>query len=456
MQKVMTLSATALALAAGLGGCSALRSTPVNFSDHGVRTGLQYALPRGLFYVQLSATGDDLSLSVSEPFYSGDPNASYMLEGASGALANQQYLLLVDPETRLLYHVNSRSEGQAPEIITNVVRGLAAVGTADGDMETSSDDGGSDDPQVIFRRVVDPFAGDDCNFGETCDFASLNEDLRQAALGYFNCASPATSKVGVCRRLTAPVHSGERPYLSLSLAPMFHANPGAAPIANLTANECRHAICYRAPAPYAISMRVAGVTDQSEMVYLPNEAPVMSLEAPAGVFATSHVRIEMMVDGMPARYTVDRENELVAITLLPFTLVREGFAAVGDVMKFRIDYNNGRVRQLDSERARENAEDRRRSDNRAAQGSFASESREGDNPAEHDDGGQETSASMTAPTADDTGERASSAGFAAGGAAAPRRAHAQTLLVSPLEPNQHIVAPGAAGGDAHDMDGGNG
>ncbi len=453
MQKTLTISATALALAAGLGGCSALRSTPVSFSDHGVRTGLQYALPRGLFYVQLSADDDQLTLSVSEPFYSGDPNASYMLEGDSGALANQQYLVLVDPETRLLYHVNSRSEGQAPEIITNVVRGLAAVGTADGNMEGSSDDG-DDEPQVIFRRVVDPLAGDDCSFGEACDFASLNEDLRQAALGYFSCAAPAANRVDVCRRLAT--RSGERPYLSLSLTPLFQVDSGAAPNASLTTSECRQAICYRAPAPYAISMRVEGVTDQSEMVYLPNEAPVMSLEAPAGVFATSHVRIEMMVDGMPARYTVDRENELVAITLLPFTLVREGFAAVGDVLKFRVDYNNGRVRQLDSERARENAENRRRTESRAAQASFASTALEGDNPAEQDEGGQETSASMAAPTADDTGERAGSAGFAARSAAAPARARARPLLVSLLERGQREAAPGAGGGDEHDMDGGNG
>ncbi len=401
MRKFLAISAAAL----GVSGCSAVRSTPVDFSDAGVRSGLHYAAPKGLFYVELVDVDRELRLRISEPFYVGDPNASYMLEGAASTWANEEYRVQVDPQTRLLYYINSRSEGQAGQILTNLVRSAAAIGGAGGGApsgEFSGAPGSDTQPRVIFRRIVDPFQYARCDFGTACDFAALNQELRQAALGYFECTPAAANnpKAAICGRLRSDPN-----YLSLSLTPLFEAE-GAAALAGATAEQCRAAICYRAPAPYALGLRVAGVTDQTEVVHLPNEAPVMSLAVPAGVFATSRTRIEMMVDGMPATYTIDRRNELVAVTLMPFTLVREGFAAIGEVFTFRINYNNQRIRQLESEQRREEAEDRYRQRNAETTELTEAARREGDAPPTGGGGQRQALNAIADPFADTDGAQA--------------------------------------------------
>jgi hypothetical protein len=420
MKKMLAISVAALSAA----GCSALRSTPVDFTDAGagVREGLQYAAPKGLFYVELIEADGNLSLSVSEPFYVGDPNASFMLNGAASALAHQEYVAWVDPQTRLLYYINSRSDGQAGQILTNLVRSAAAVAGADGQPSgQESSAGTADHPRVILRRVVDPFIFQGCDFGSACSLAALNEELRQAALSYYQCAQRAAddAKAPVCQRSRNDPNA-----LSLSLSPMFDAS--GAVRASASAEDCRRAVCYRAPAPYTISLRVAGVTDQSEVVLLPNEAPLMSLAVPAGVFSRSRTRVEMMVDGMPARYTIDRQNELVAVTLVPFNLVSEGFRAIGEVFQFRINYNNARIRQLESEARREDAEDAYSQRGAIAGVQTAAARLEGDDPTA-DEGGAENS--LESPTSDETG--ASSERRM--GAAATEVRRAQMLLRAPLE-----------------------
>lgn len=332
----------ALSLAAG---CAAVRSTQVDFGGRAARDGLQYAAPKGLFRIELIARGGDIFLAVSEPIFVGDPDATYMLEASSGLLANQEYLFVVNPKTRLLSYVNSSSEGQAGQILQNLARSISGAGVA-----SEENSAGQGPERVIYSRIVDPFALAGCDFGAVCDFRVVNEQLRAAALSHFDCAASGAS--GLCAQIAADPH-----FFRLQLDPLFDDETGGVE-RGASANACRRSICYRSPAPYSMSLRVGGLTDVSELVNLPNEAPIMSLSIPAGVFADSRARVEMF-QGMPARYVADRDNELVAITLLPFQLVKEGFAAVGEVLQFRINYNNRRVDQLASETRRENAERQR-------------------------------------------------------------------------------------------------
>lgn len=334
MRKFLTASAAAIGLAGGLGGCAAVRSTPVDVSRHTPPTGLQYAAPKALFAVELieRANQGGLALSISQPMFVGDSEASYMLDGASGLLANQEYYFVVDPDTRLLSFVDSTSQGQAGQILRNLAQSVGGVGATQ--EETSAALPGD---RVIYSRIFDPFESSDCNFGTRCSFETIGAQLRQGALNYFHCGDenqPANAKKeALCQRISA-----NPDFFSITLNPMFSASAGVVEPA-----DCRRALCYRAPAPYAMSLTVAGVSDTSEIVFLPNEAPIMALPIPAGVFANSQAFVEMY-DGMPAHYSVDRQNELVAITLVPFQIVTEGFNAASRVFQLRVNYNSERER----------------------------------------------------------------------------------------------------------------
>lgn len=321
--------------------CAAMRSDHIDLTQPVTRPGVEYAAPKGLLRIQLFEQDDVLALEISEPIMVGDPNASYVLNGSSGLLANQEYRLVVEPQTRLLTYINSRSEGQAGEILQNLARSAAGLGEVGGD-ENSFGPGAR---RVIYSRVVDPFDYPGCDFGRACSFGSLSQELREAASAYLGCSRADRREVTPCRELLV---AGD--FFAISLTPLFELAPRASRARGGDANDCRRSVCYRAPAPYALSLRVGNHTDISEIVSFPNEAPVIGLDIPAGVFADANARVELY-QGMPARYVVDRENELVAISLLPLDVVRAGFSAVSEVVQLRINYNGDRVRAIESEAA---------------------------------------------------------------------------------------------------------
>lgn len=340
-----------------LGGCAAIHSERFDPRDTSeVRTGMHYALPKALFQIGLMERGDNLIVLVSEPIYIGDPDAAYMLEAPEPIVSDQEYLLVVHPETRLLSYVNSESEGQADQILRNIVRGVSGVGATE-------ERGGREVVQrLLYSRIVDPFMIPGCDFGTACNLTDIAADMRQAAIAYFDCGATAReSEHDLCPRLRT-----DSDFFSLRLSPLFDAPVPAAQTAAM-ARDCRVSICYRTPAPYMISLRVRGVVDVAEVVALPNEAPVSRLVVPGGVFADASARIELR-NGMPGRYAVDRKSEVVAITALPFTLVREAFSTVSEVFEFRIDYSNDRRRLAEAESQRVAAEQQARRDDEDASG----------------------------------------------------------------------------------------
>ncbi|MEZ5937333.1 MAG: hypothetical protein R3C52_03850 [Hyphomonadaceae bacterium] len=333
--------------------CTAVKSSHVDYVTGANHNGLHYAMPKALFRVEIVSAGTDLHLRISEPFYVGDTEASYVMNASSGFLADQEYLFVVQPQTRLLTYINSESEGKAGDILVNAVKSAAGGYTMD---EYGVRGGYSDaaPERVVFSRIVDPFAYPGCDFGTVCDFEPLTLQLNQAARMALNCSVPGrVVNETLCNAIAADPR-----YFDIRLEPLFSAAPLASARQRRGADDCTRSICYRAPAPYNLALRVANTTDVAEIVSLPNEAPVIALSIPAGVFADARARVELY-QGMPARYVVDRNNELVAVTLLPFKLIEAGFNAVGQVLKFRIDYNNTRAQQLDSEATREEAESRR-------------------------------------------------------------------------------------------------
>ncbi|MEL6259265.1 MAG: hypothetical protein AAFQ67_09430, partial [Pseudomonadota bacterium] len=75
---------------------------------------------------------------------------------------------------------------------------------------------------------------------------------------------------------------------------------------------------------------------------MPNEAPVLSLNLPAGVFANASARVEL-INGMPTILSADKDNEIVAATAVPLAVMDSFLSGVSRVVQFRINYGAERT-----------------------------------------------------------------------------------------------------------------
>ncbi len=128
-----------------------------------------------------------MNLNVSQPFLVGDPNATFALSASSGLFADQTYLFVVNPRTRLLTYINSRSEGKAGVILNNLAQSVGAIGGA---TRTPGAEAAGTGGAIVFSTVIDPFEYEGCDFAKACSLTRLGRDIRASALGYMRCNLP--------------------------------------------------------------------------------------------------------------------------------------------------------------------------------------------------------------------------------------------------------------------------
>ena len=347
----------------GLAGCNSVSSRPVSYGSANVGSGLQYSAPKALFSVELIEAGGDVIVSISEPFYVGDPNATFTLKASAGTFSDQIYDFHVDADTRLLSSIKSESLGRLDDVL---VTGAEAFGAVSGYSAFNESGYLSAAPQTLYHRIIDPMMQTGCDFGTACDFTELMADLQAAAAPELQCA-PARENGE--NRLCGPLRNGETLF-KISLAPLFTMDRNGRS-SNRSAKPCRGSICYRASLPYELRLRVAGVTDLSQIVHLPNESPVMRLNLASGIFADAKSNVTL-VDGMPIQVSVDKENELAAAAAVPLNMVDALFSSASKVLALRVDYNNNQINALESETQLDQAKEAR---------SAYTATRSGDSPA---------------------------------------------------------------------------
>jgi hypothetical protein len=395
--------ALAIVAAAGLSSCQSFQSHHVDLGASNMPGGMHYAVPKALMTVELQQESGDLWLGVSRPFLIGDPEATYALTATSGLFADQRYKIRVDPQTRLLDYISSVSEGRATQILSNLGQSFGAIGALPRDLEENSLRPSNDAVQV-FSQVFDPMAGANCSFGDKCELTDLSDLLHRKAREFLKCrtATPQSPTAVKCAELGDANTRGRNErgeierYFSISLDPLFKIERRPDSGRATAPASCANSICYRAPAPYLLRISVEGQRDVSEIVMLPNEAPIMSLDLPAGVFATSRSRVDL-VYGMPARMEVDQGNELVGITAIPLTVINSFFKAVGEVFQLRINYDSRYQQVLESDVRRQQAQDRYDEEQRRRNPAAADRSvdaaiapaPEGDPPEDFEDGSED-------------------------------------------------------------------
>ena len=340
-----------------LASCQTIQSRHVDLDSGGMANGLHYAAPKALMKVELVAVAGELKLYISQPFLIGDPDATYVLDTSSGLFSDNRNFFVVNPQTRLLTHVNTSSTGRAGQILTALAKSVGAISGMSGG-PTNGDEAGAINvgPVVngtLLSTFIDPFSYDKCDFGTECELTELNKQLTTRANVFLGCNMESRKNENPlqCSRL-----NDAKGYFHVTLKPMFTVI--SQPIAArdvVKPSACTSSICYRAPAPYLFGVRIGDGTDESRLVMMPNEAPIMAMDLPTGVFASAKARVDL-VHGMPATVGISQDSELLQVVAIPLNVIDGFFKGVGQVFSIRIAYDNSKVSMLQSNAARRNAE----------------------------------------------------------------------------------------------------
>ncbi len=353
MLKSLLAIATTICLAA----CQSVHSSHVDYGAGPMANGLHYAAPKAVMKVELIASGGALGLYISQPFLIGDPEATYVLSTSSSLFADNRYFFVVNPQTRLLTHVNATSDGKAGKILASLAKSIGAI-------SGTSYSGDGDEARnlltnpfanaTLFSTFIDPFEYQGCDFGVGCEFTALDKQLHARAMVFLGCNDPARNddNIAQCHELA------NRPdYFRITLDPLFKVTRRAVSQRDVVASDaCASSICYRAPVPYLIGVKVGDITDESRLIMMPNKSPIMSMDLPGGVFASAKARVDL-VHGMPAAVGISKDSELLQVVAIPLDIIKGFFQGVGEVFSLRIQYDNSAVAVLKAEEARQKAQD---------------------------------------------------------------------------------------------------
>ena len=322
----------ALAACLLLAGCAAVSSKQVDYAESTGTSGLQYSAPKALMTVEVLASARDVSIAVSQPFLVGDPDATFTMKSSSGMFADQRYDFRVDGVTRLLWIVRSESLGRLDEALIAAAKSYGGVISSGGGPREERSTVAGDEPALIYFRTIDPLMQEGCGFGQACRLSKLEAELKTVIQSRISCAAQASDGENP---MCSPLRADRNPF-SIELIPLFEvAAPGAAPARK--AKPCRGSICYRVPVPYEMRVRVENVSDVSQMVLLPNEAPIFSYDVGAGLFSDSKAFIGLE-NGMPVRTRANRDNELAAAAAVPLSVTQALFQGASDVLTLRVKY----------------------------------------------------------------------------------------------------------------------
>ena len=346
----------AVAATTCLAACQSVHSQHVDYGAGPMASGLHYAAPKAVMKVELIASGGALGLYISQPFLIGDPEATYVLDTSSSLFADNRYFYVVNPQTRLLTHVNATSDGKAGKILSTLAKSIGAIsgtGYSGGDEARNL----LSNPlanATLFSTFIDPFEYEGCDFGVACELTALDKQLHARALVFLGCNDPARNddNIAQCHEL-----ANRLDYFQISITPLFKVTRRAISQRDVVAPDaCASSICYRAPVPYLIGVKVGDITDESRLIMMPNKSPIMSMDLPGGVFASAKARVDL-VHGMPAAVGISKDSELLQVVAIPLDIIKGFFQGVGEVFSLRIQYDNSAVSVLKAEEARQKAQD---------------------------------------------------------------------------------------------------
>lgn len=313
-----------------LAGCAAVSSKQVNYAEATGTSGLQYSAPKALMTVEVMASASDVSIAISQPFLVGDPDATFTLKATSSFFADQRYDFRVDGVTRLLWIVRSESLGRLDDALIAAAKSYGGVISSGGGPIEERGGVGGDKPSLVYFRTIDPLMQEGCRFGQACNLSKLEAELKSVVASRMSCPEEASAGESP---MCVPLREGGNP-IRIELIPLFETGAGAAAA---KPKPCKGSICYRVPVPYELRVRVENVSDVSQIVHLPNGAPIFSYDVGAGLFSDSKAFIGLE-NGIPVRTRANRDNEIAAAASVPLSVTEALFKGASGVLTLRVDY----------------------------------------------------------------------------------------------------------------------
>jgi hypothetical protein len=260
----------ALVVTAFLAGCSSIQSVP---EPTGQPVGLYYYMPKRDFVVTITrdkATSTD-QIAITESAAYPDLGKQYLLQYSRNPIGKNVMKVGVH-ENGLLSTLNAESQSGVTEALKGLATTLGTVSVLRQRAVTACDAGAN--VFLVPAESRDQFP--------LCDAYSITVERMT-----FADETPATTKVST------------------------NDNSG---------------IYYRIARPYLV--KVSGLKSAEAVLFSPNDSPTRFLPVPRTFFANGKVDMAF-TDGMPTKYDVDTDGELVAVFKLPAEVIRAYFSAVG-------------------------------------------------------------------------------------------------------------------------------
>lgn len=335
----MKYFATALAMAVLTASCAAAGSRALNDPAvlNSVEPGIAYRLPTARATINATYNNGQVTGEISFAI-TGDPEHAYYLSLENRAFTHNVLTATVDADTRLLTKVEVNSQAQLTAALENLVSGAADTEAGDTGFELGSinvdpmdlisdisDEALADasyrNPRLetlnraVWTRIDSMIPGGRCVLGASptdADRATHNTCLSMLRLKESVCGTPCPANV-----------SARPPIIRVRVRRYEDAN-GARTGAVVTSTagsqrECTEGVCIREPAPYFVTIWVAGQS-REHLRWLPNDQPAITLPLRNAVFADRHITV-LLSGGVVTSITDDYESEAAAFASLPLTLV---------------------------------------------------------------------------------------------------------------------------------------
>lgn len=251
-----------------LPSCNTVRSDPLNANLASLHDSITYALPKGMLKVVIEKEKNkDRTIELTREMIA-DPKHYYTLSLLHSPLATDNYDILVEEGAPLLDKIINRHKDETGEVLKKVVE------LAVGGVRLASGLPAADAASEAYRFEY---------------LVSFEEGIAGKTL--------VTPKGSFHLQLE---HVGGADYSHLERAAPAH----------------KHVIYYKVGLPYIATIKEAGQSVLSEMVYLPDESPVQAFNLKRGAFVQVGYDIDF-VDGIPKQIKSSRPSEILAIVTAP-------------------------------------------------------------------------------------------------------------------------------------------
>ena len=106
---------------------------------------------------------------------------------------------------------------------------------------------------------------------------------------------------------------------------------------------------YRPLEPYLLNIKPENGKNESEIIYLPNQSPILSIDV-VRAFLVSKVTKMTFENGIPVSMNISKPSEALELSKIPLDIVKALITAPAELVQLRINLTNNETKLLQAER----------------------------------------------------------------------------------------------------------